>query len=99
MRDAIADDAPIRPVYTPETLAQRWDCSAKHVRNLIAREELQGFRIGGKLLRISAKAVREFEQCSGQLESTEAGLPSSTTETESATVTRLGPLTRARLRR
>ncbi len=48
--------------YTPETLAVRWGCSGKHVRNLIAAGELAHLRLGGKLMRIPAEAVRTFER-------------------------------------
>ena len=48
---------------TPEMLAQLWQCSARHVRNLINNGQLRAFRLGGKLLRIPVEAVREFEQC------------------------------------
>lgn len=50
-------------VYTPETLADRWQCSPRHVRNMIRDGRLPGFRLGGKLLRIRAGDVEEFEQC------------------------------------
>jgi excisionase family DNA binding protein len=49
-------------VYTPRTLAARWLCSERHVRNLIRDGQLPFFRLGGKLLRIPAAAVEEFER-------------------------------------
>jgi len=48
-------------VYTPETLAERWRCSAQHVRNMIRRDELEAWKIQGKLLRISVETVVAFE--------------------------------------
>ncbi|WP_438823053.1 helix-turn-helix domain-containing protein [Methylobacterium frigidaeris] len=51
-----------RPL-TPEQVAERWGCSANHVRNLIKRRELRAFRVGSRLLRIPPDAVVEFEQC------------------------------------
>lgn len=48
-------------VYTPKTLASAWQCSEKHVRNLIDRGELRAFYLGGKLLRIRPVDVEEFE--------------------------------------
>jgi hypothetical protein len=48
-------------VYTPETLAERWRCSGAHIRNMIKRGDLAGFRYGGKLLRISAAVVAAYE--------------------------------------
>lgn len=47
--------------YTPQSLADRWQCSANLVRTLIARGDLEAVSLGGKLLRISRKAVAEFE--------------------------------------
>ena len=47
--------------YTPRTLAELWQCSERHVRNLIKDGKLPAFRVGGKLLRISGDAVTEFE--------------------------------------
>ncbi len=49
-------------VYTPETLAERWLCSGRHIRNMIARGELKAFRAGGKLLRITAEEVKDHER-------------------------------------
>jgi excisionase family DNA binding protein len=47
--------------YTPATLAERWGCSARHVRDLIAEGQLEAFRLGDKLLRIKPEAVEAFE--------------------------------------
>ncbi|WP_127045186.1 helix-turn-helix domain-containing protein [Pseudorhodobacter sp. E13] len=52
---------PERP-YTPDTLAARWQCSAETVRNLIKQGKLEGFRLG-RMFRIPAQAVEEYEQC------------------------------------
>lgn len=51
----------IPTVYTPATLAKKWACSERHVRNMIDRGELPAFRLGGKLLRIRAEDVEAFE--------------------------------------
>lgn len=59
--------------YSPETLARRWQCSPRHVRNMINRGELHAFRLGGKLIRIPAKVVEEFEQCGGLEDTGESG--------------------------
>lgn len=32
--------------FTPEALAERWDCSAETIRQMIHRGELAGFRVG-----------------------------------------------------
>lgn len=52
----------VRPL-TPEMVAARWGCSPNHVRNLIRRGELRGFRVGSRLLRVKPDAVEEFERC------------------------------------
>lgn len=48
-------------VYTPATLAKRWECSERHVRNMIASGDLPAFRLSGKLLRIRAVDVEALE--------------------------------------
>ena len=46
--------------FSPETLAERWGCSAEKVRQMVHRGELQGFRLG-KLIRIKAVEVERYE--------------------------------------
>ena len=46
---------------TPEDVAERWGCSASHVRRLIANGQLPAFRLGGKLLRIRPQDVEAYE--------------------------------------
>lgn len=53
---------PSRP-YTPDSLAERWGCSAETIRNMIRDGRLQGFRVGRRLFRIPAAVVEEIEQC------------------------------------
>jgi excisionase family DNA binding protein len=48
--------------FTPERLAERWECSAHHIRNLCRRGRLGHFRIG-KEYRIPMHAVEEVEAC------------------------------------
>ncbi|MBK8084189.1 MAG: helix-turn-helix domain-containing protein [Devosia sp.] len=50
-------DAP----YTPQTLAEHWGVSDNHVRSLIRRGELESVKPGGRLTRISKKAVAAYE--------------------------------------
>lgn len=57
--ETISNDRPLRPAQ----VAERWGCSEKHVRNLIRGGKLGHFRLGGKLLRIPAAAVAEYERC------------------------------------
>jgi excisionase family DNA binding protein len=48
--------------FTPESLAERWSCSAEMVRQMIHRGELPAFRLGGgKLFRIQATEVERYE--------------------------------------
>jgi excisionase family DNA binding protein len=85
-------------VYTPAALAREWSCSERHIRNLVAAGQLRGFRLGGKLLRIPADAVEEFMAC--QTTASDGSMDASASPggaTGSDTVTRLGPMTRARL--
>lgn len=49
----------LRP-FTPATLAERWSCSERHVRNLIRDGRIAAFRVG-TLWRISAAEVERFE--------------------------------------
>src|SRR4029079_14350922 len=89
-------------VFSPETLAARWNCSPRHVRNLINDGALAAFRLGRKLLRISLLAVEEFEKCqmteNGKSESSTANVALyGTTPKENGDVIALGPVTRAKL--
>lgn len=51
---------PERP-FTPETLAERWSCSAKNVREMCRDGRLKSFRVG-KMYRIAAATVADFER-------------------------------------
>ncbi|MFV0245142.1 MAG: helix-turn-helix domain-containing protein [Qingshengfaniella sp.] len=46
--------------YTPELLADRWDCSAETVRDMIRRGVLPAFRVG-RMMRIAAQVVEDYE--------------------------------------
>lgn len=48
-------------VYTPDTLAEHWKCSANLIRKMIQRGELAGVKYGGKLIRITAATVVAYE--------------------------------------
>ena len=90
-----------RQNYTPVTLAEEWGCSERHIRGLIANGKLRAFRLGSKLIRIPRAAVEEFECRNSNIESLdiEENSPSSSmTSEETDTVTRLTPMTRARLK-
>ena len=52
-------------VYSPKTLAARWQCSERHVRNLIARGELPAWKLGDSLMRINLEDVEKFENGDG----------------------------------
>jgi len=49
-------------VYTPDTLAEHWNCSASLIRRLIQRGELAGLKYGGKLIRITTATVVASEK-------------------------------------
>src|ERR1700730_4121719 len=84
--------------YTPAALALRWQCSERHVRNLVAKGKLRAFRLGGKLIRIPIEAVEEMERCPAiALANSTEGSSSSSTSAESAVGSGLSPKTQARL--
>lgn len=84
-------------LYTPETLAKRWGCSSRHVRNLISSGDLAAFKLGDKLVRIKAQAVEEFESRNDA--SQDCGEPSRSPSpsTVGAAAIHLAPMTRAKL--
>jgi excisionase family DNA binding protein len=47
--------------YTPASLAKRWKCSPRHIRNMVKRGELEAIALGGKLLRITRDVVEAYE--------------------------------------
>jgi excisionase family DNA binding protein len=51
--------------FSVRELAERWSCSERTVRSLIAERRLPSFRLGVKLIRISAKGVEEYERAEG----------------------------------
>ncbi|RWO22861.1 MAG: DNA-binding protein [Mesorhizobium sp.] len=83
----------MRAVYTPAMLADRWECSESHVRNLIASGRLPSFRLGGKLLRIRASDVEDYECRSGELQDSKGNTASHGTRETSADVIDLGQMT------
>jgi excisionase family DNA binding protein len=81
----------LKTPYTPETLADRWRCSASHVRKMIGRGELPAFRLGGRLLRVRARVVEEFERC-GDLDDIETSGQQSPEPDRAESVVRLARL-------
>lgn len=74
-------------IFTPATLAQRWQCSEQHIRNMIEKGKLPYFKIGDKLLRIRREHVEALECQNGDLQSSEENSVSlGTTSEESADV-------------
>lgn len=78
-----------RQVLTPATLAAEWGCSKSHVYALIHSGQLEHFKLGDRLIRITRQAVEDF-QCRNTVSpcGAESG-PSSTTETADDTAARL----------
>jgi len=73
--------------FSPETLAERWDCSAETVRRMYHHGELVGFRLG-KLIRIPANEVERYECQITESSCTEGSSPSpTTTQTKSPQTT------------
>ncbi|MCO6390566.1 excisionase family DNA-binding protein [Aliihoeflea aestuarii] len=57
-------DEDLPNVFTPKTLAERWHCSERHIRNMLERGDLDFFRLGGKLVRIRTEDVVRYENAS-----------------------------------
>src|SRR3974390_3882073 len=85
--------------YTPKTLAAEWQCSERHIRNLINSGKRAAFRLGDRLLKIPAAAVEQYLCKNIVSDGSKADLSStcSTTTAQGQTVTALTPETRARL--
>src|SRR5262245_55231983 len=86
---------------TPRQVADRWQCSERHVYNMIPAGALPSFRLGGKLLRIRGEDVEAFEcqtNSPGRSQDSEEALPSpSKTKPENVIALHSEPLTRAKL--
>lgn len=63
-------------VYSPATLAKRWECSERTIRNMISDGELPYFRVRGKLFRIRAVDVEEYECRTGESQNSAANTAS-----------------------
>jgi excisionase family DNA binding protein len=74
--------------YSPETLADRWGCSAEKVRLMTRTGELASFRLG-KLIRIPAAEVERYECQNTPSPDTEADGPSPSEKAMSAAESRL----------
>jgi hypothetical protein len=64
--DVLASDQfvlnePPPKTFTPASLAKRWVCSERHVRNMVKSGFIKPITVGGKLLRISAAEVNRIE--------------------------------------
>jgi excisionase family DNA binding protein len=84
--------------YTPDTLAKRWNCSSGKVRRLCRTGALDHFKLGPKLIRITAKAVQDYERgvCDSDL-SKDGGTSSSETGAVNQNELASEPKTRMRL--
>lgn len=51
----------MRGVYDVVTLAEKWGCGTDTVRSLIKSGDLPAFKVGGKLLRVRAEEVEQYE--------------------------------------
>ncbi len=63
--------------YSVSSLAERWDCSRRHIMDMINAGDLRHFRLGAKLLRIPAGEVHRWEDANG--ETTDAEITGSAT--------------------
>ena len=87
-------------VFTTRTLADRWDCSPQHIRDMIKSGDLDAFPLGPKAWRIPIEAVAKVEaqRCprkttnhTGSDDSKTGSFSSTTTKPESADDTGLSP--------
>lgn len=69
--------------YTCDALAERWDCSSETIRLMVKGGKLQGFRVG-RMIRIPAVVVEEYEQCQTSVSESFAANSVSTGETPMA---------------
>jgi len=75
--------------FSPESLAQRWQCSPEKVRTMFHNGDLKGFRLG-KLIRIPASEVERYEcQIPTLSHDTEGNGPSPSATANDAFVSRL----------
>lgn len=74
--------------YSPETLAERWGCSAEKIRRMYHDGELAGFRLG-KLIRIPANEVERVECLNTPSDSTEESSSCDTKTQEDGFASRL----------
>ena len=47
--------------YSPQSLAERWVCSERHIRNMVKRGDIPAIQFGGKLIRIRMVDVEAYE--------------------------------------
>lgn len=52
-------------IYTARTLARRWQCTPQTIYNLRAEGKLRGFKLGGKLWRITEDEITALEGSRG----------------------------------
>lgn len=79
--------------YTPDTLAERWGVSGKHIREMCAKGTLSFFRVG-KLYRIPFDVVEGIERgCIGSSSIRASGMSSGMTAGQSAKVSKRGTKT------
>jgi excisionase family DNA binding protein len=70
-----AEMSPNRACFRVSSLAERWDCSAGKVRDMIKSGALPCLRLGN-MVRIPVSAVYEFEaKCQDQTHQDSAALP------------------------
>lgn len=57
---------PLPNAFSPATLAKRWHCSERHIRNMIEKGQLGHFHLGGKLVRIPVNDVERIENANSR---------------------------------
>ncbi|MBN9291258.1 MAG: helix-turn-helix domain-containing protein [Hyphomicrobium denitrificans] len=76
--------------FTVAQVADRWACSRDAVYSLIRERKLRAFRVGGKLLRVTAGEVERWESAGGNTQSGNTDLVNSTERRSSAGATKRG---------
>ena len=71
-------------LLTPESLAERWQVSPALIRKMLAKGDLPGFRLGGKLWRIRQADVEAIECPTSDYSGSVVAGPSQNTSTDSA---------------
>ncbi len=77
-------------VYSVKQLSVRWDVHISTVYDIIARRGLKSFKLGGKLIRVRAEDLEQWENAGGNMRSENTDLDNSTAKPSSSGGTKKG---------